>query len=622
LSADPLRIGRAVSDGLTVMEYPLTELKGRLDELPDEPGCYVFKRRGKPLYVGKAKSLRKRVGQYFSGRSSGDPKAAAMLERATELELILTANETEALLLEMNLINKYRPKYNVSIHGFPYIKITKEKYPRIFVTREGHDVRTGRYVGPFTDASAVRRTVALTNRAFGLRTCAYDLDRNPPRRPCLDYEIGICLGPCADAVTLEDYAVLVEKALKFITGRRSGVMRELEHRMAKAAASLAFEEAAKWRDVIKGLDRAVADQHAVAQRNVNADATACEVRAGKLYGVILRIREGKLVDRVTVATDAPAGNALEQFLLSHYGAGAEVPPKITVTRNFPGRNALAPSLAEKRGGTVAIFVPRWGEYAHLTNVAEKNLRYFIEAAEFSKARRGELAAVFEELAAATGAAEPPRRLEMVDISNLGPKSVVGSLVVFGGGIPDKNSYRRYRVKTISGQDDLAAVAEVTKRRFAKVKNGEEQPPDLFLVDGGPNQLAAAARAAAEAGCGEQTIAAFAKSPDRFFTRGARAAAALSEAATLFLARVRDEAHRFAVEYHRKVRRRGVSKSLLDEVDGIGPVRKKALLKHFGSLKQIMSTSAEELARAPKMSTRAARALFDYLHGARKRGPWV
>ncbi len=599
------------------MDYDVIELMDRMDEVPDEPGCYIFKKKGKPLYVGKAKSLRKRLSQYLSRRGSGDPKAGAMLERATELELILTANETEALLLEMNLIHKHRPKYNVSIHGFPYIKITKEKYPRIFVTREAHDTRKGRYVGPFTDASAVRRTVALTNRAFGLRTCAYDLDRKPPRRPCLDYEIGICVGPCVDAVAVDDYASAIEKALTFITGRRAGVMRELEQRMAEAAADLAFEEAAKWRDVIKGLNRAVADQHAVAQRNTNADAVACEVRAGKLYGVVLRIREGKLVDRVSVTADAPAGDALEQFLLSHYGAGAEVPPKIAVARNFPGRSALAASLAEKRGGAVAIFVPRWGEYAHLVNVAEKNLGYSIEVAELSKARRGEMTAVFEELGAAAGAAEPPRRLEMVDISNLGPKSVVGSLVVFDAGVPQKNLYRRYRVRTVAGQDDLAAVAEVAKRRFYKVKAGEERPPDLFLVDGGPNQLAAAVRAVGEVGYDEQPIAAFAKSPDRFFTRETREAVPLSEAATLFLARVRDEAHRFAVEYHRKVRGRAASKSLLDEVEGIGPARKKALLRHFGSLEKITSASAEELERAPKMTARSARALFNYLHGARR-----
>lgn len=601
------------------MEYALEDLKARTADVPDEAGCYIFKARGKPLYVGKAKSLRKRLGQYFSGKRSGDPKAVAMLEHATGVELIFTANETEALLLEMNLINKYQPKYNVSITGFPYIKVTKERFPRVFVTREGHDRRTGRYIGPFTDAKAVRRTVALTNRAFGLRTCKYELDRKPPRRPCLDYEIGICLAPCAAAVSVEDYALAVEKAVKFITGRRAGVMRELEQRMAAAAACLAFEDAAKWRDVMRGLNRAVADQYAVAQKNTNADAVACEVRADVLYGVVLRVREGRLVDRVAVTAGAPAGNGLEQFLLSHYGAGAEVPPRIAVSRSFPGRSALAASLAEKRGGPVGVIVPRWGEYAHLVAVATKNLEYFIEAYELSKARRGELAAVFEELGAAVASPEPPRRLEMVDISNIGPKSVVASLVVFDGGVPDKNAYRRYRVRTVRGQDDLASIAEVTKRRFTRIKRGEDRPPDLFLVDGGPNQLAAAARAVAAAGFAEQPLAAFAKKPDRLYVPGSREVAALSEAATLFVARVRDEAHRFAVEYHRKVRDRGAAKSLLDEVEGIGPARKKALLRYFGSVEKIMTASAAELARAPKMTARAAGALFEYLHGGRKGG---
>jgi excinuclease ABC subunit C len=601
------------------MEYSLKEIKKRFDEIPDAAGCYIFKTRGKPLYVGKAKSLRKRLSQYFAGKRLGDPKAVAMLERATDVELILTANETEALLLEMNLVSKYQPKYNVSITGFPYIKVTKEKFPRVFVTREAHDKRTGRYIGPFTDAKAVRKTVALTNRAFSLRTCKYELDRKPPPRPCLDYEIGICLAPCADAVSVDDYALFVEKAVKFITGRRAGVVRELEQRMAAAAAALAFEEAAKWRDVIRGLNRAVADQYAVAHENTNADVIVCEVRADTLYGVVLRVREGRLVDRVAVRTNAPAGNPLGEFILGHYGAGAEIPPKIAVARNFKEKNALAASLAGKRGGAVAVAVPRWGEYAHLVAVATKNLEYFIEASELSKARRGELAAVFEELGVGLALGEPPVRLEMVDISNIGPKSVVGSLVVFDGGVPDKGAYRRYRVRTVPGQDDLAAIAEVTKRRFGRVKSGEDRPPDLFLVDGGPNHLAAAFRAVAEVGLEEQAVAAFAKDPDRLFVRGSREPAVISEAATLFLARARDEAHRFAIEYHRKVRRRAAARSILDDVKGIGPARKKSLLRCFGSVEKVMAASADELAQAPKMTARAAQALYDYLHGAREGG---
>jgi excinuclease ABC subunit C len=600
------------------MELRVKDIKNRLAEIPDEPGCYIFKASREPLYVGKAKSLRKRLSQYFGGKRLGDPKAAAMLEHATGLELILTANEAEALLLEMNLIRKYHPKYNVTITGFPYIKISKEKYPRIYVTRESHDKRTGRYVGPFTDATAIRKTVALTNRAFGLRTCKYELDKKPPRRACLDYEIGVCRGPCVGAVSRADYAALVEKALKFITGSRTGVMRELEKRMAAAAAGLLFEEAAAWRDVIRGLNRAVADQYAVANKSTNADAVACAVRADKLYGVVLRVREGRLVDRVAVKAGAPAGNALEEFLLGHYGAGAEVPPKVALPRNFAGRPALEASLAEIRGGRVTLFVPRWGEYAHLVDVAAKNLEYFVEISELSRARRGELSAVFEELGAVLGLEEPPRRLEMVDVSNTGPQSVVASLVVFAGGVPDKNSYRRYRIKTVKGQDDPAAIAEVVRRRFARVKAGEGQAPDLFLVDGGPNQLGAALQALENVSFGGQGAAAFAKDPDRLFAAGEREPAVISEAASLFLARVRDEAHRFAVEYHRAVRGRAATRSMLDEVKGIGPARKKALLKHFGSLEKVMSATAEELAASPRMTAPAARALYEYLHGGRGR----
>jgi excinuclease ABC subunit C len=598
------------------MEIRVKDVKKRLAEIPDEPGCYIFRASREPLYVGKAKSLRKRLSQYFGGKRLGDPKTRAMLEHATSLELVLTANEAEALLLEMNLIRKYRPKYNVTISGFPYIKISKEKYPRIYVTREAHDKRTGRYVGPFTDAAAIRKTVALTNRAFGLRTCKYELDKKPPRRACLDYEIGVCRGPCAGAISRADHAALVAKAVKFITGSRAGVMRELEKRMGAAAASLSFEEAAGWRDVIRGLKRAVADQYAVANKSTNADAVACDVGGDTLYGVVLRVREGRLVDRVAVKADAPAGNALEEFLLGHYGAGAEVPPKVAVARSFAGRPVLEASLAEIRGGRVTVFVPRWGEYAHLVDVAKKNLEYFVEISELSRARRGELSAVFEELGAVLGLEEPPHRLEMVDVSNTGPKSVVGSLVVFVDGVPDKNSYRRYRIKTVKGQDDPAAIAEIVRRRFARVKAAEGIMPDLFLVDGGPNQLNAALRALEDAGWRGQTAAAFAKDPDRLFAAGERQPAVLSEAASLFLARVRDEAHRFAVEYHRAARGRAATRSILDEVKGVGPARKKSLLKHFGSLEKVISATAEELAAAPRMTAPVARTLYEYLHGGR------
>jgi excinuclease ABC subunit C len=596
------------------VEYKLNKTDAVLPEFPEEPGCYVFKAAGRPIYVGKAKVLSKRLKTYFTTGRAGDPKTEAMLARADAVEFIITANETEALILEMNLIARLQPKYNVSVHGFPYIKVTKERFPRIYVTREAHDWETGRYVGPFTDAAAVRRTVELTNRAFGLRMCRYDLDVKPPSRPCLDFEMGICVGPCADALSQEDYGALAEKAVKFIIGRRAGVLSELEGRMRAASAVFEYEEAAKWRDVIRGLSRAVADQYALVNRNISADAVACAVRGDELYGVILRVREGRMVDRVTLRAAAPAGNHLEELLLGHYGGGADIPRRIVLTRSFPGRAALAESLAEKRDGAVSVVVPKWGELAHLASVARKNLDYFVETAELKKARRGELAGIFEEIGATLGAPAPPAAIEMIDISTAGPGTVVGSLVAFVEGVPDKARYRRYRVNGAKAGDDLAAIAEVTKRRLRRAGPGR---PDVLLVDGGSSQLAASRKAAKDAGAAGQIMAAFAKDPDRLFVADGKMPAPLSEAALLFLARVRDEAHRFAVEYLRKVRGRAVTKSILDEVRGIGPVRKRALLKYFGSVEKVFAAPLEKLAAAPKMDARAASSLFDYLHGGRE-----
>ena len=600
------------------MEFPVKKLAAALADIPDAPGVYVFKRHRVPLYVGKAKSLRKRLAQYAGGMPAGDPKTAAMLARAGTVEVILTVTEVEALLLEMTLIGRWDPKYNVTITGFPYIKVTAGAYPRIFVTREAHDETTGRYLGPFTDAAAVRRTVELTNRAFGLRTCTCDLAVKPPRRACLDYETGICAGPCVGAVSQVDYAGAVERALRFITGRRAAVFRELERRMAAAAAAQTYEEAAHWRDVVKGLRRAAAGQVAVVGKRLDADAVATARRGGSIYAVVLRVREGKVIDRVAVKAPAPAGDELEEFIIGHYGRGAEVPPRLFLNRAVEGEDALAASLTARRAGPVKIEKPKRGEGARLLAVAKKNLDYFIETAELSRARRGELGLTFGELATAVGLPKAPRRVEMIDVSNLGGQGIVGSLVAFRDGVPDKNCYRRYRIKTVRGQDDLASLAEITRRRFAAVKRGDENSPDLFVVDGGPNQLKAVAAAVGVTGVAGQAVAALAKDPDRLFVPGKPDAVAAGDAALLFLARVRDEAHRFAITYHRKVRGRAATKSILDDVAGVGPQRKKALLRHFASLEEIAAASTAELAAAPGMNRRVARRLYDYLHGARER----
>jgi len=600
---------------MTAADLKLSALKANKAEIPDGPGCYIFKSGQKLLYVGKAKSLKKRLLQYLGGRV-GDPKTAAMLERAKTVELIITANETEALLLEMTLIERLKPAYNITIHGFPYIKVTKEPFPRVFVTREGHDDSSGKYIGPFTDAGAIRRTVSLTNRAFRLRTCKYELEKKPPARPCLDYEMGKCRGPCAPGVaSAEDYRDVVERAIRFIIGRRAGVVRDIEKKMREAAARLDFEDAAAWRDVLRGLGRAAAGQAVVGKTRTDADVFAYSPHGAVLYAVILKVREGRLVDRVAFKVAAPAGDPLEELVVSHYGAaGAPIPRVVAVPHSFPGRAAVAATLAQIRGAAVQLVVPRRGEGARLLGLAARNLEYFVETAELSRARRGELAAAFADIGRALDLAAPPSRVEMVDISHTAARETVGSLVRFVGGVPDKSGYRHYRVRAATRGDDLAAVAEVVGRRLARVKAGEEAP-DLLLVDGGPTQLGAALAAAPSAG--GPAVAAFAKDPDRLFGAGGKEPLALSAAARLFLARVRDEAHRFARDYHRKLRGRASVRSILDEVKGIGPVRRKALLKRFGAVTNIMSASTEEIAAVPGVGRRAAGELFGHLHGVRR-----
>jgi excinuclease ABC subunit C len=550
----------------------------------------------------------------MTGGVRGDPKTRAMVDQADAVEVTLTSNETEALLLEMTLIGRHQPRYNVSLHSFPYIKITDERFPRIFVTRERHDERTGRYRGPFTDASAVRRTVELTNRAFRLRTCKYVLDKTPYPRPCLDYETGICRGPCAGVTTPEDYRAAVAEGEAFILGKRAGVVRELKKRMTAASARRAYEEAAYWRDVLRGLERATADQTVVVKRSVNADVFAVQRQGAALYAVVLRVREGRLVDRMTLRTAAPAGDELEEVVLGQYGSGAEVPPSVVLPRAVAAPDALAASLAELRGGPVTVIVPRRGEKARLVTVARRNLEYYIAATEISRARRGELGAAFAEIGRALALPGVPRRFEMVDVSNFGGGEIVGSLVVFRDGVADKNDYRRYRLRRSKKADDLAGITEVVERLFARVKRGEAPAPDLLVVDGGVNQLAAAGEALNRVGHAATPVAAFAKDPDRLYTPGQATPLALGEGPMLFLARLRDEAHRFAVRYSRRLKRGTVSRSALDAVRGIGPTRKKALLKHFGSVEGVAAATLAELGAAPKMTRTAAAAVYDALHG--------
>jgi excinuclease ABC subunit C len=598
------------------VEYRLDELAARVAEVPDETGVYLFKADDVPVYVGKAASLRKRLSSYVNPPDGADPKTLAMLEAADAVEVIFTRTEAEALLLEANLIARYEPRYNMELRGFPYVKVTKETYPLVAVTREAPGPGA-RFLGPFTDATNLRRNVYLVNRAFGLRTCGYDLDRRLPARACLDYEMELCVAPCVGAVTADEYGELVDDAVRFILGRRTAIFRDLEGRMKEASDGLHFEDAAKLRDMLQALREVARGQVALTPKKIDRDAVVYKVAADEVYYVLLRVREGQLVDRFTAAAPAPAGDPLEEFFLSHYGGESDIPPVIVVGRKVEGVESVEKYLAGLRGGPVSIEKPARGWTARLVDTARKNLRFFVESRTLAAARRGDFDKALEELADVCGVPDGTvGTIEMVDISNTGPTAVVGSLVTFDGGVPDKSRYRRYRVRTVRGQDDFRAISEVVKRRFARVRSGENDAPDLFVVDGGKSQLSAAVGTLTGLGFGNQPTAALAKGePDVLHVRGRPEPARVSSRVLLILGRIRDEAHRFAVAYHRKLRGRRTTRSILDDVPGVGPKRKRALLRHFGSVEAVTRATVDELAAVAGMNRPAAEAVFALLHGA-------
>ena len=605
---------------IILMEYRLEELGERLNELPQEPGVYVFRGGEKVLYVGKANVVPKRLQSYVKAKPEGDPKTYVMLSEADRVEVIYTHTPAEALLLEMNLIKKYTPRYNISIHGFPYVKISAEAYPLISVSRDNPAKTPGTFLGPFTDATNLRRTVNLINRAFTLRTCHYDLDSNPPKRPCLDYEMGLCDAPCIGVISPGDYKLRVETARRFVEGKRQTIFTDMERRMKKAAADLNYEDAATLRDMIGALRQAARGQRVVSRPTVSLDAVAIDTVGDELYCVILKVREGLLIDRLQYMVPAPPDQPIDGFLLEHYGVAADIPPLILLKKKPEDIDTIADYLAERRGGAVKIIKPYRGKNAALLAMAYKNLKYMVEAKSIDKARRGELSQAMQRLGETLGLAEAPRYIELIDISNTGATAAVGSLVAFVDGIPDKSRYRRYRIKGLNGQDDFAGIGQVTERRFKRVKSGEEEPPDLFIVDGGKGQLGAADKALNKLGLSAQPLAALAKGErDELYTTEDGTPVNLPEDARLLLARIRDEAHRFAIAYHRKLRGKKISRSILDDVAGVGPRRKKILLRHFGSVETLAGASIEEIGSVSGIPMNVAQAIYNRLHGGNYNG---
>jgi excinuclease ABC subunit C len=619
------------------MDAPATQaggardLRALLPRIPNQPGVYRFLGRdGEVLYVGKAKELRKRVASYFRKRGTPHGRTAEMLSQARDVEWVVTDSETEALLLEDNFIKEGRPPYNLRLRddkSYPYIEITmSDEWPRVRFFR-GRHVPGNLYFGPYSSARKVRDTLDVIGRIFPYRKCKGPRPGRPSGSPCLQYFIKRSLAPCDGRVSREEYMAVVRQAVDFLAGRLTAVERDIREAMAAAAAAREFEKAAALRD------RLAAVQHVQERQSARIAAAEAFDVIGLHQGEpganvqVFRVRDGAVVDRqafyVENAAGRDTGEVLEEFLLEFYWEGAAVPPEIVAPLDDGA--GVAALLTARRGARVRVRRAQRGPKRRLLELAQRNAELAAQTeAERLERRHSARLAALERLRDGLGLEKLPLRLECYDISNLGERHAVGSMVVFEGGVPKKAHYRKFAVRDVAGQDDFAMMHQVLRRRFERQELGAEAydesfatPPDLIVVDGGKGQLSAAQAALRAAGV-DVALVSLAKQREEVFVPGRRDPLPLpaDDPGSLLLQRVRDEAHRFAVTYHRQRRDADLRRaSVFEELPQVGPVRRRRILEHFGSPERFLDASREEIERVPGLPRKVAREVYAHLHKA-------
>ncbi|MEE9473746.1 MAG: excinuclease ABC subunit UvrC [Acidimicrobiia bacterium] len=582
-------------------------------EIPDLPGSYLFRdRHGAVMYAGKAKSLRKRVGSYFSKAPA--TRTQAMLEASDSVEWIVTKNEVDALMLEYALIQKHKPRFNIRLRddkSYPYLAITRsDEWPRAMVMR-GKRKRGTQYFGPYGHAYAIRQTLDLLLRTFPIRTCTDAKYGRHERlgRPCLLYHIERCSGPCIGDVEAEKYQRYVDGLADFLSGDHELVVDRLESEMTRASNRQEYEQAARLRDQLNAVEKASARQEMVTKQPDDFDLLAVVEDELEASLAVLTVRRGRVVGRISTIVDkvedVSAGELLARMIEQLYGS--EVPPKAILVPELPADHEVLQSwLATRRGGPVELKVPLRGAKRRLqetaaANAAEEFARHRLRRQSDHNAR----AKALRSLQAALDLPEPPLRIECYDISTVQGTNTVGSMVVLEDGLPRKSHYRHFRVRDVQGQDDFASMEEVLRRRFTAYLAERElpvdergkfaYPPSLVLVDGGAGQVSRAVQVMEELGL-DIPIAGLAKKMEEVYLPGRAETVRIprGEEALYLLQQVRDEAHRFAITYHRKLRGKGMVDSVLDDIKGVGPTRKKALLRQFGSLKRLRQASIDEM----------------------------
>ena len=589
-------------------------LEERLKALPAKPGVYLMRdSRGEVLYVGKAVSLHNRLRSYFGSPSNLPPKTEAMMSQVSDFDFYVTDSEQEALILENNLIKKYHPHYNVLLKddkSYPYLKIDlTDPWPRVYMTRRLE--RDGsRYLGPFASAHSLKRTLNLIKRLFPFRSCKKPIE-GTDSRACLEYDIHRCIGPCTGKVSQQEYRQVIKQVILFLEGRQEEVVRRLRRNMEQASEKLEFEKAALLRDQLQAVEQVTQSQKVAGLGKGDQDIVALARSGDRAYVQVFFIRNGKLIGRDNFTLEGTQDEDLEQimtsFIQQFYASASSVPRLILLQHPVLDKQLISDWLASLRGGPVELRVPQRGKKRALVEMVAENARQGLEQLQIKESPE-KLSAALTELQEVLQLPRLPQRIECYDISNIQGTLAVGSMVVFEKGRPKTAHYRRFRIKTVCGADDYAMLKEVLRRRFKRVMEGTWAVlPDLVLIDGGRGQLNAALEAMGETGTSSVPVASLAKEQEEVFLPDSPLPIQLhrSSPALHLLQRLRDEAHRFAINYYQRLHRGRSLGSVLDEVPGIGPRRKRALLRKFGSLVAIKEASVEELAALPGMSRRLA-----------------
>ncbi len=602
-------------------------LSQKLANLPDRPGCYLFKdQTGKVIYVGKALILKNRVRSYFHTSRPEHPKLTALVRKITDLEWIITDSEVEALILENTLIKEHKPRYNINLRDdktYPFIRITNEDFPQVFVTRKIiRDV--SQYFGPYTDVKNVRFTLKTLFRIFPIRTCKFDLNPETIARGkvslCLDYYIKKCQGPCQSLQSREDYQAMINRVRRFLKGKTDDLVKELQAEMKSAAESLEFEEAARQRDKLAALEQYRNSQKVVQSDARDRDVLTMAREDNEACVVLFKVREGKIIGRIHYFLSnvewQEEGEILEQFISQYYAATDDLPQEIMLPAVIGTAGLVEQMLSDRSQRRVNLVVPKIGDKFKLLGLGQKNARYLMDDLRLQRQKsRDFVPHAVNALQRDLRLESVPRHIECFDISNIQGTDAVASMVYFEDGKPKKSEYRKYKITVKDSPDDFAMMREVVRRRYTRILQEGKKLPDLIMVDGGKGQLSSAVGVLQELGLDAVPVIGLAKRLEEIFRPGLPEAQMLPRTSSglRLLQQLRDEAHRFAVTFHRERRSKRTLVSELEAIPGIGEKRRSALLQIFGSVKKIKQLDTETLIRDGKIPQSLAIRIYEHFH---------